>query len=164
MRSCFKLMCKYALQVHVEMVNLHDTLHHFAVKEEEWTYLQELCDILKPFANATIMVSKESCPSAGLAFAIFEDIMRKLGNSIVQIFVKSHYLYLFIEGNLKKDISCVSKNMAKAAWLKMRKWYTAMDMDILAVAAVLDPRIKIHYFEKVLKWPKSWVRQLLQKV
>jgi hypothetical protein len=54
--------------------------------------------------------------------------------------------------------------MAKAAWLKLKKWYTIADTDVLAVAAVMDPRIKIAFFEKRLSWTTVWTSDLRAKV
>ena len=69
--------------------------------------------------------------------------------------------YLFINKSLIEQVgnekraaaSLPIQHMARAAWLKLRKWYSATDTDVLAVAAVMDPRIKIAFFENKMEWP-----------
>lgn len=59
-------------------------LQNFSLATYEWTYLQELRDFLKPFADLTVWISKDDCPSAGSVFAIYERLMEILeGNPIL---------------------------------------------------------------------------------
>jgi hypothetical protein len=56
------------------------------------------------------------------------------------------------------------KHMAHRAWLKLSKWYAATDTDVHAVAAVLDPRVKIDHLRDSLRWPRQWVDDVQTKV
>jgi len=55
-------------------------------------------------------------------------------------------------------------HMAKAAWLKLKKWYTQTDTEVLGIAAVLDPRTKLEFFRKTLHWSSNWVKMVDEQV
>jgi len=63
-----------------------------------------------------------------------------------------------------EESTSVQKYMASAAWRKLQKWYTTTDSRVLAVAAVLDPRIKLDFFRNSLHWDDIWMRGVETKV
>lgn len=64
------------LQVYDRLVDRH--FPQYYLREAEWTYLGELEAVLKPFSSATSTVSEAECQSTGLAYAIYELLMRSL--------------------------------------------------------------------------------------
>lgn len=69
-------------------------------------------------------------------------------------------LMLVLAYDADDECSLIRKHMARAAWQKLRKWYATTDTQVLAVAAVMDPRIKLDFFRKYLRWPDEWLQHV----
>lgn len=139
------------LQVYNRAVTSNNKLGQYALQQDDWELLTELRMLLQPFSRATAIVSRGECESTGLTFALYDHLMGKL------------------EAHVKppagmRPSSLICQHMAKCAWKKLRKWYSQTDTDILAIAAVLDPRFKLAVFQDNLRWPAHWVDDLRQRV
>src|SRR6185437_11074279 len=116
-------------------------LNHYILNKSEWNKLGQLVGILKPFKEATTIMSSSSYPTLSISVPLYYELVKTLEES--------------------------KENDEIPAWL-IQGCDTAIDKlltycrktSILHLAAiVLDPRLKIQYFEE-LGWSLHLVTQI----
>ena len=65
-------------QVYDDVISSVPKLNRFRVSHRDWTFLEQLEEFLRPFAEVTTSISGEKYSSAGLAFAYYESLMQVL--------------------------------------------------------------------------------------
>jgi hypothetical protein len=65
-------------QVYAEVTKSEVSMSKYTLYDSEWKFLRLLTGVLESFAMVTKWVSAEKSPSAGMAFALYEYLMRQM--------------------------------------------------------------------------------------
>ena len=93
-------------------------------------------------------MSGEKYPTIGAGYLAYSLMMMRLEDN-VEAHVKSDSTFMAI--------------VSKAAWSKLRKWFSKTGGEIYAIGCILDPRNKMDYFRRA-KWDTGESKDLLRKV
>jgi hypothetical protein len=126
------LMIQDALRLQTELgqfVRIHPEVQALQLIDDEWSTLQQVAKILKPFWDHTNSVSK-ACPTIVESLPIYwslDDLLNDVRNA---------------EGDFE-DVNIEIRDAVERGIRKMNKFARKMDDNLLYyVASVLDPRIK----------------------
>ncbi|KAJ5544026.1 hypothetical protein N7494_005305 [Penicillium frequentans] len=126
------IMIQDALRLQTELgqfVRIHPEVQALQLTDSDWSTLQQVAKILKPFWDHTNSVSK-TCPTIVESLPIYwslDDLLNDVQNA---------------EGDFE-DVSIEIRNAVERGIQKMNKFARKMDDNLLYyVASVLDPRIK----------------------
>ncbi|KAJ5704441.1 hypothetical protein N7536_000130 [Penicillium majusculum] len=126
------IMIADALRLQKELgqfVRMHPEVHALQINENEWSILQQVAKVLKPFWDHTNSVSK-SCPTIVESLPIYwslDDLLDEVQKA---------------EGDFE-DVDTEIRDAVERGIQKMNKFARKMDTNLLYyVASVLDPRIK----------------------
>ncbi|KAJ9480587.1 hypothetical protein PENNAL_c0164G05839 [Penicillium nalgiovense] len=126
------IMIADALRLQKELgqfVRMHPEVHALQLTDNEWSILQQVAKVLKPFWDHTNSVSK-SCPTIVESLPIYwslDDLLDDVQKA---------------EGDFE-DVDTEIRNAVGRGIHKMNKFARKMDTNLLYyVASVLDPRIK----------------------
>ncbi|KAJ5413612.1 hypothetical protein N7509_000239 [Penicillium cosmopolitanum] len=126
------LMIQDALRLQTELgqfVQIHPEVQALQLIDDEWSTLQQVAKILKPFSDHTNSVSK-ACPTIVESLPIYwslDDLLNDVRNA---------------EGDFE-DVNIEIRDAVERGIRKMNKFARKMDDNLLYyVASVLDPRIK----------------------
>lgn len=126
------IMIQDALRLQTELgqfVRIHPELQALQLTDDEWSTLQQVAKILKPFWDHTNSVSK-ACPTIVESLPIYwslDDLLNDVRNA---------------EGDFE-DVNIEIRGAVEIGIRKMNKFARKMDDNLLYyVASVLDPRIK----------------------
>jgi hypothetical protein len=126
------IMIQDALRLQTELgqfVRIHPEVQALQLTDGDWSTLQQVAKILKPFWDHTNSVSK-TCPTIVESLPIYwslDDLLNDVQNA---------------EGDFE-DVSIEIRNAVERGIQKMNKFARKMDDNLLYyVASVLDPRIK----------------------
>ncbi|KAJ5704488.1 hypothetical protein N7536_000177 [Penicillium majusculum] len=112
-----------------QFVRMHPEVHALQINENEWSILQQVAKVLKPFWDHTNSVSK-SCPTIVESLPIYwslDDLLDEIQKA---------------EGDFE-DVDTEIRDAVERGIQKMNKFARKMDTNLLYyVASVLDPRIK----------------------
>jgi hAT family protein len=112
-----------------QFVRIHLEVHALQLTDEEWSLLQQVAKVLKPFWDHTNSVSK-SCPTIVESLPIYwslDDLLDDVQKA---------------EGDFE-DVDTEIRDAVERGIRKMNKFARKMDDNLLYyVASVLDPRIK----------------------
>ena len=112
-----------------QFVRIHPEVQALQLTDDEWSTLQQVAKILKPFWDHTISVSK-ACPTIVESLPIYwslDDLLNDVRNA---------------EGDFD-DVNIEIRDAVERGIRKMNKFARIMDDNLLYyVASVLDPRIK----------------------
>ncbi|EXX56006.1 hypothetical protein RirG_220070 [Rhizophagus irregularis DAOM 197198w] len=121
-------------------------LRIFELNENEWNTIKEIMSVLKVFIRATKVVSSAKYPILSTTIPIYNFLIDKLESYCD----KSNY----------SDIA----NAVKVGINKLDTYYTKTDdTNMYTVATVLDPRLKLNYYEDN-KWKHSFIRYAKETV
>jgi hypothetical protein len=125
-------MIQDALRLQTELgqfVRIHPEVQALQLTDDEWSALQQVAKILKPFWDHTNSVSK-ACPTIVECLPIYwslDDLLNDVRNA---------------EGDFE-DVNLEIRDAVERGIRKMNKFARKMDDNLLYyVASVLDPRIK----------------------
>ncbi|XP_013617801.1 PREDICTED: zinc finger BED domain-containing protein RICESLEEPER 2-like [Brassica oleracea var. oleracea] len=123
------LMLSRAIKFKAALGNLADVEPSYVScpSYSEWRRVEVICELLKPFSEITNLISGSSYPTSNL---YFNEIWK------IECWLRAH-------ANYSDPVIC---EMVKCMKLKFEKYWEEYN-DILAVAAVLDPRLKFHFLE-----------------
>ena len=123
------LMLSRAIKFKAALGNLADVEPSYVsfLSYSEWRRAEVICELLKPFSEITNLISGSSYPTSNL---YFNEIWK------IECWLRAH-------ANYSDPVIC---EMVKCMKLKFEKYWEEYS-DILAVAAVLDPRLKFHFLE-----------------
>ncbi|KAJ5752721.1 hypothetical protein N7520_009638 [Penicillium odoratum] len=126
------IMIQDALRLQTELgqfVRIHPEVQALQLTDGDWSTLQQVAKVLKPFWDHTNSVSK-TCPTIVESLPIYwslDDLLNDVQNA---------------EGDFE-DVSIEIRNAVERGIQKMNKFARKMDDNLLYyVASVLDPRIK----------------------
>ncbi|CAI7622066.1 unnamed protein product [Penicillium palitans] len=112
-----------------QFVRMHPEVHALQLTDNEWSILQQVAKVLKPFWDHTNSVSK-SCPTIVESLPIYwslDDLLDDVQKA---------------EGDFE-DVDTEIRNAVGRGIHKMNKFARKIDTNLLYyVASVLDPRIK----------------------
>ena len=97
---------------------------------EEWDMCRQLCQVLKPFDNATSTISNERYPSASLVIIIVNGLRKVCDKLLERDFLPA-----------VKDVTRILRDALQALLADAEKSYS------LAICTFLDPRFKMLAFE-----------------
>ncbi|KUM56057.1 hypothetical protein ACN42_g11169 [Penicillium freii] len=113
-----------------QFVWMRPEVHTLQINENEWSILQQVAKVLKPFCDHTNSVSK-SCPTIVESlpiYGILDDLLDEVQRA---------------EGDFE-DVDTEIRDAVERGIQKMNKFARKMDTNLLYyVASVLDPRIKL---------------------
>lgn len=126
------IMIQDALRLQTQLgqfTRIHPEVQALQLTVDEWSTLQQVAEILKPFWDHTNSVSK-TCPTIVQSLPIYwslDDLLNEVRNA---------------EGDFE-DVSVEIRDAVEGGIRKMNKFARKMDDNLLYyVASVLDPRIK----------------------
>ena len=136
----------------IEMyINLTKGLEKEKLTDTEWGDLESLKKMLEPFKVATILGQGRNIEHGSITFSL----------------VAYEMLLSLLEKEKKKIRPSESTYTTRLenAWKKLDKYYQRTD-DTAAyrVAMILDPRIKMKYFERNWAMKPEWVREAEEKM
>ncbi|XP_050909603.1 zinc finger BED domain-containing protein RICESLEEPER 3-like [Lathyrus oleraceus] len=113
-------------------LSFHDDNYKVFPSEEDWKRGDKICTFLLPFYETTNLISGTSYPTSNLYFLQIWKIQCVLMASI-------------------KDEDTLIRDMAKRMMIKFEKYWSDYSV-VLALGAVLDPRIKLTSLEYIYVW------------
>jgi hypothetical protein len=97
------------------------------IPHESWSAVQDFCNFLKPFKEATVLMSGSSYPTLGLAAPVFFTITQHVKKAIgAQTGFKSTHTIKY----------------AKIVQSKLKEYEVKIKSPAVLIAAALDPRVK----------------------
>ncbi|KAI8891938.1 ribonuclease H-like domain-containing protein [Globomyces pollinis-pini] len=112
------------------------TFYAKALSEEEWDLLEKLIIILEPIYEATCAISGELYPTISLMMPFFDSVLDAL---------KEHKEFFRDKGKRNEDYDNIADG-AEAAFNKLLKYFE-ISSDLAVLATVLDPRLKMEYYQ-----------------
>ncbi|KAJ6643111.1 putative AC transposase [Pseudolycoriella hygida] len=135
-------------------LNCIPKLRKYCLNKEEWQMIHELIKLLKPFKEATIMLSNEHSPTmsriSSVYHVLFNHLEKVMDNNDNEAPAKRSRKI-----NQQERPEWLM-NAASNGWEKLRKYYPTADGLVHIVATVLDPRYKLVWY-KATGWPKHWI-------
>ncbi|OJT11999.1 hypothetical protein TRAPUB_11453 [Trametes pubescens] len=132
---------KYCTAVDTLCSRREHSLRVFELSPEEWTIMQELCDMLEVFKDATLYFSRDT---PNLAMVI--PAMDHIDNLLTTQTRAFSPLSLPISGALR---------LAKKT---LNQYYKLFDMSVTyRIAMIMHPGHKMRYFENA-HWPAGWLK------
>ena len=117
-----------------------DNLSNCKLDKNDWSNINEFMIFLKPFEQATKILSGETYPTLSITVPIYQSLLDHL------------HKYL-----LKSDLTKTLETAAKKALCKMEKYYIYFDSEMYYIAIVLDPRLKMEYYKQG-NWQEKYVK------
>jgi hypothetical protein len=102
------------------------------ISDTEWDDLNSILELLKPFYEATFMVSPQSYPSLCVVVPLFDNLLQHLQKQ-------------------RDNNNLIIKNTAKSMENKLKSYETKLKNDLSYFAVILDPRLNINYFKESQK-------------
>ncbi len=100
----------------------------YKISENEWENLSAICEFLKTFFEATLMVSQQSYPCLCVVIPLFDTLLKHLQN-------------------YKNSQNSILKNCSNLMELKLKLYENKLKNDLSFYSVILDPRLNIHYFK-----------------
>jgi hypothetical protein len=102
------------------------------ISDTEWDDLNSILELLKPFYEATFMVSQQSYPSLCVVVPLFDNLLQHLQKQ-------------------RDNNNLIIKNTAKLMENKLKSYETRLKNDLSYFAVILEPRLNINYFKESQK-------------
>lgn len=121
---------------YVSMCHSTPALRQHQVSEDEWAYLENVCELLKFFDDVTTEISaSQSYPTINKTIVVYNELLDSLD--------------LFID-DANNDARL--RTAAEQAREKLLKYYRKTDLSpVYAVASVMDPRMKYNWWS-IQEW------------
>ena len=117
------------------------------IPPESWSAVQDFCNFLNPFKDATVLMSGSSYPTLGLAAPVFFTITQHVKKAIVaQTGFKSTHTIKF----------------AKIVQSKLKEYEVKIKSQAVLIAAALDPRVK-NLLQKMEIEPEDVKKYIVQE-
>jgi hypothetical protein len=99
----------------------------YKISENEWENLSAIYEFLKPFFEATLMVSQQSYPSLCVVIPLFDTLLKHLQSY--------------------KRKNSILKNCSNLMKIKLKLYENKLKNELSFYSVILDPRLNIHYFK-----------------
>jgi hAT family C-terminal dimerisation region len=131
-----------------------DTVALDKLSSTDWKELEEMCELLRPFKYIT----KDMEGNIGDS---------RMNGAICDVLPAMDFLLQHLEEAKKKYVSTKStlSTCINLAWKKLDEYYTLTDSTpVYACAVILDPRLKLHYFQRRWREHPRWIAKAKGKI
>lgn len=132
----------------------------YKLSEEEWKQVELLIEVLKPFRDATYLLSSQE-PVLSSTVQVYEILFEHMESYLPKAVTKTSYRVRTQENPERYPQWLV--DAAEAGWSKLKEYYPTADGLAYSVATILDPRFKDKWYTAV-GWNNAWVTQAKRAV